>query len=98
MYDAALSLLVCIANTPTNSAGCVRTSQAGTKLDRTQTAEGLLWSVMTMYCIAQWELINSHKRKCKIAHGNRYWSSWCFWHRRYGRMLIDPVPFGLLKP
>ena len=29
---------------------------------------------------------------------NLYWSSWCFWHRRYGRMLIDPVLCDLLEP
>ena len=27
-----------------------------------------------------------------------YWSSWFFWHRRYGRMLIDPVLCDLLEP
>jgi hypothetical protein len=79
-------------------ADCVRASQAGSKLDRTQTAEGLLWFAKTTNYTAESELINSRKNKCKIAHGNRYWSSWCFWHRRYGRMLIDPVLCGLLEP
>lgn len=53
---------------------------------------------MRIYCTAYGELINSHKSKCKIAHDNRYWSSWCFWHRRYGRMLINPALYDLLEP
>ena len=79
-------------------AGCVRSSQAGTKLGRTQTAVGLLrfsMQVLLRICL--------RKRKSVLqfdatTHDKHYWSSWFFWHRRYGRMLIDPAHCGLLEP
>lgn len=46
-------------------AGCVRASQAGAKLDRTQTAAGLLWFANTTNYTAESELINSRKTSAK---------------------------------
>ena len=45
-------------------AGCVRASQAGTKLDRTQTAEGLLRFGMLSIKYLHWEInYNTNKQR-----------------------------------
>ena len=93
-----LETRTCIAKKTASPAGCVRPSQAGTKLERTQTAAGLLrigMQVLLQICL--------RKRKSVLqfdatTHDKHYWSSWFFWHRRYGRMLIDPVCRDLMQP
>lgn len=50
---------------PATSADCVRAGQVISKLDRTQTAEGLLWFAKTTNYTAESELINSRKTSAK---------------------------------
>ena len=65
VYAQLLESRMCIAKMTATPAGCVRTSQAGTKLDRTQTAVGLLWFAKTTNYTAERELINSRKTSAK---------------------------------
>ena len=75
-------------------ADCVRASKAGTKLDRTQTAVGLLWFAKTTNYTAERELINSRKTSAKsrmaIDIGARGVSGTA--------VTADPVLCGLLEP
>ena len=78
-------------------ADCVRTSQAGTKLDRTQTAAGLLRFVMKNR-IENTACTRSRTNAFDAIRMTTLLELVVFWHRRYGRMPIDPVLCGLLEP